>query len=231
MATLAGGPLETTGVQRSVPEGTPLPPGIYHGIIVKTAQKDTSDRTGVFVEVEFDISAPQEFANRKFWDRLNLINASAEAARIGKEGLADLAQAAGFPVLEDDEQLLGMEVMMELVITPAKPYVDKKTNQQREGKPQNNCRKYWAVGTDVEAAKASQKAAKGGAAAATTAAARPAAPAAAGAQRWAGTSKPAGQAAPAPVARPAAATPAPVQQATAPAPATNVAAPWKRNKQ
>lgn len=217
MAALQGGPLETTGVVRSAPEGTPLPPGIYHGMVTKTAQKETQSG-GIMVEVEFDITHPAEHSNRKFWDRFNVVNNSVEAARIGKEGLADLAQAAGIQVLEDDEQLIGVEVMMELIVTPARPY--SKNGQEHPGKPQNNCRKYWAVGTEIAAAKQAQKPA----ATAVKTAATTATPA--GQNRWAGTAKAA------PAARPAEVTPEQVQQsAAASAPATNAAAPWKRNKQ
>lgn len=232
MATLASGPINTTDTVRSTPDGTPLPPGIYTGIVTKTAQKDTNDRTGVFVEVEFDITAPQEQVGRKFWDRFNIVNASADATRIGKEALADLGLAAGYPVLEDDEQLMGREVIMEIYIAPAKPYVDKKTGQQRDGKPQNQCKKYWPVGTDVENAK---KAQKGQQAAAPAAQATPAQ----ATNRWPTTAaaKPAAapaqaqQQAPQPAAQPQSQAQAPAPAAAAPAgPATNMA-PWKRNKQ
>lgn len=165
MANLQGGPINTGEYTRSMPEGTPLPVGIYKGIPVRTAQKETHGKkgAGVMVEVEFDITWPEEYSNRKFWDRFNIMNPSPDTVRIAKEALADLGAAAGYPILEDDEQLLGREVLMELAIEPAKPYTDSQ-GVQRESKAQNRCRKYWPANTDVEAAKKAvkeQKAAKG----------------------------------------------------------------------
>ncbi len=172
--------------------------------MVKSAQKQTNDKTGMYVEVEFDITSPVEFTNRKFWDRFNILNKSAEASRIGKEQLAGLAFAIGIPTLNDDEQLIGHEVVMEIYVEPAKPYTDKNGVAQA-GKPTNKCRKYWPVGTNVEAEK---KAAKAGGHSPTVAVSS-------GAPAKAAWNKPA---------------PAAAAVQAAPPPATNVAAPWKRNK-
>ncbi len=203
--------MNTTEVVRTPPEGSPLPIGIYSGVVTRTAQKQTNDKTGVYIEVEFDITGPAEFANRKFWDRFNIMNKSTEAVRIATEALSDLGIAAGLPVLTDDEELIGREVLLDIKVDPAKPYVDK-SGVQQPGKPGNSCRKYWPLGTDIEALKKAQKGA------APAAATRPAAPTrpAWGAQAAAHNNT--------------AIDPKPVH--TAPlqaAPATNVA-PWKRNK-
>lgn len=225
MAMLQGGPINTGEHTRSMPEGTPLPPGIYTGVIVKTAQRETQGKNGnsggVMVEVEFDITSPEEFANsgRKVWDRFNIVNASAEAVRISKENLADLGLAAGYEVLEDDEQLMGQEVMMRLVVEPAKPYKDRQGVDQL-GKPTNKCLKYFPMGTNVDEYESAAKASRG--------AATSEQPKAAQKTGW---QKPAaaGSSAPASSARPAPAVAAQASQAAS-APATNQA-PWKRNKQ
>lgn len=168
MVSLHGGPINTTETTRSMPDGTPLPPGIYHGIAVKTGQRETQGKNGnpggIMVEVEFDITHPEEFANagRKFWDRFNIQNASAEAQRIGRECLADLGLACGHQVLEDDEQLQGQEVMMRLAIEEGKDYVNRQ-GATVKGKPQNRCLKYWPVGTNVEEAERAAKERKQGA--------------------------------------------------------------------
>lgn len=235
MAVLQGGPIDTNEYNRSIPQGTPLPPGLYQGVVTRTEQKPTAGKNGnpggIMVEVEFDITAPEEYAssNRKVWDSFNVVNASAEAVRIAKEGISDLGKACGYAVLEDDEQLLGCEVIMRIAIDPAKPYTDKQ-GVQREGKPKNKILKYWAVGTDVEAAEAAAKAAAKTAPAAQTAAApqvaaKPVATAPSGASKW---QKPATQAAAAPAQQQA-----PAQAAT-PRPAAAAAsggAPWKKNAQ
>ena len=161
MAALPGA-LNTSEYTRTQPEGTPLPPGIYKGMITKTEQKATKPGTaeeGLMLVVEFDITCPEEMANRKFWDRFNIMNANPDTVRIATEQLADLGKAAGILVLEDDEQLIGQEVILELMVEPAKPYVDKQGNSQT-GKAQNKCKKYWHVDTDIDAQKAAQKGAK-----------------------------------------------------------------------
>lgn len=228
MAYLHGGPISTTDYVRTTPEGTPLPPGIYQAVVTKTGQKETQGKNGnppgIMIEVEFDITSPAEFANsnRKFWDRFNIVNASADAMRIAKEGIGDLALACGFREIEDDEQLQGHEVMMRLVVEEGKDYTNKQ-GQLVKGRPQNRCLKYWPVGTDVEAAEREAKERKHGAKAAAPQQAANVAPQQA--TRWGNNAQP--QTAPAPAAP---AAPAVAQQAPATAAAGNVA-PWKRNKQ
>lgn len=228
MAALQGGPINTNEYERTQVEGTPLPVGLYKGIITKTEQKDTAGNSGpgIQVVVEFDITWPEEYSNRKFWDRFNVVNSNTDTVRIAKECLSDLAQAAfhkGFE-LNDDEELQGREVILDLGIEPAKPYVDKRGIQQA-GKASNKCRKYWHVDTDIDAAKKAQKEQKSSAPVAARPVTQP--QASAPAQKWGGQ-KPAA----APAQQPAQQAPmqqqAP-QQAVA-APAGNVA-PWKRAKQ
>lgn len=158
MATLQTGALNTGEYERQIIEGgTPLPPGVYTGIVVKAAQKGVKNN-GVMLEVEIDITKPVEFANRKFWDRFNLVNANLDTVRIAKEGLADLAKAAGIAMLSDDQDLIGREVIMELYVEKGKAYQDKHTGAMKEGKDQNRCKKYWPVGTNVDEARKAYKA-------------------------------------------------------------------------
>lgn len=222
MGMLSGGPISTGDYVRSVPESTPLPPGIYRGITVKATSQDLDNNGNrIMLTVEFDITHPEEYSNRKFWDRFNIVNPSTDAMRISKEALADLGAAAGLATISDEEDLIGHEVQMELAIEPAKPYIDKQ-NVKRDGKASNKCKKYWPLGVEISAAKKDQKAA--------APVARPAATNTA--QKWGGQKPAAAVAAhavaqPTPIAAVAQSTPQP--QASA-APAGNVA-PWKRNKQ
>lgn len=215
MAWLPGGDINTEETVRNMPEGIPVPPGIYTGIVVKSTQKHTKDRTGIYVEVEIDVKFPEEFVGRKVWDRFNIQNASQKAAQIGREGIADLGKACGIPVLSDDEQLIGHQVMMEIMIEPAKKYTDKDGNE-REGKAQNRIKKFWPMGTNIkQASKAHKEALKN-----KSAGAVPTADAqATGTAKWGGNAAPA-----AAQQQSAAAAPA--------SPAANVSEkPWKRNKQ
>jgi hypothetical protein len=178
MATVG---IDTTQYNRTAPQSTPLPQGLYQGVVVRVMQKTTNDQKGIYEEVEFDITAPAEFSNRKFWDRFNIKNDSADAQRIAREAFADLGKACGIlGVIQDDQEILGREVQLEIGIEGSKnpKYPD----------PKNKCRKYWPLGIDVASAKK---------------AAAPAAAAAAPAQKgnWGAAG------APAPVPAPAATSP------------------------
>lgn len=248
MAYLQTGPIDSgQHVRSAAPESAPpVPPGIYIGTVTRANQVENQEKGSLMLVAEITLSWPEEYNGHVFTDRFNIMNQSEIATRIGKEQLADLALACGYPVLEDDDQLLGQEVFLELFIEPAKPYTDKKTGLLKEGKPQNKCGKYWHRSIeDVEAASKewregsrqnraaaaaapsqapvapppahpTQQPAQAPAVAAPAPRPAPAAPAAAPAARFPGT-------APAAAARPAAPPPA-----TGGAPAS---APWKRPKQ
>lgn len=126
-----------------------LPAGFYSGIVTRAEIRNNSERAkdpnGKYLEVEFDISAPQQFGNRKFWDKFNTINANAGAVRIGKEHLSDLAKALGISgTLNDSDELLGRECCFYLEVRPAKD------NFQAS----NQCKKYLPSGSTEEDYKA-----------------------------------------------------------------------------
>lgn len=181
--------LDTEQHERTAPTGSnPLPAGMYNGVVTRTELKDTkpdaqgNPTNGKYLEVEFDITHPGEFSNRKFWDRFNIVNKSQQAQTIGKQQLADLAKAAGIKTLGEDTELHGREVSLVLRVKPP------------EGKFQasNECQKYWPVGTTVEQHDAWFKSAKGSAASA---------PAQKGSWGKAAAAAPAAEAAPAPAAQ------------------------------
>jgi len=159
MATVG---IDTTQYERTSPTGNnPLPPGVYVMTIVRVQQKDTNDKQGVYEEVEFDVQAPPQFSNRKFWDRFNIVNKSQKARQIGIEGLADLAKACGINgIIHDDQELLGKTVQGRLIV--------KASDNPKYPEPKNECRKYYPVGVDADAEDAKKK---GAAAPAQTAAA------------------------------------------------------------
>ena len=162
---LPGGPIRTGDYTRSSPEGTPLPLGNYRGIPVKQTLQDLdNDGQRLMLTIEFDITFPEEYSNRKFWDKFNLVNPSADAMRISKEALADLGAACGLAEINEADDLLNNEVQLELVVEKGKPYKDKHTGTMRDGKDSNKCKKYWQLGVDIEAAKKAAKDQKGGSA-------------------------------------------------------------------
>jgi len=140
--------LDTTQYNRTAPAGGPLPPAVYTMTVVRSQSKETNDKQGVYVEVEFDVAG----TNRKFWDRFNIINKNPKAQQIGREGVSDLAKAAGINgVLNDDQDLLGKTVQGRLIVKPS--------DNPQYPEPKNECRKYYPVGVDAEA---EDRKAKGG---------------------------------------------------------------------
>ena len=69
-----------------------LPPGKYLGQIVASEMRPTKDGTGQYLYLEVDILEGQ-YAGRKLFDRLNLINANPDAVQIAQRTLAGDAQA------------------------------------------------------------------------------------------------------------------------------------------
>lgn len=135
--------LDTTQHERTIGSGgnTPLPSGFYSGIITRAELRDNKptakDPNGKYLEVEFDITSPSDFGNRKFWDKFNLVNSNAIAVKIGKEQLSDLAQALGMTNLGDAEEMIGKECSFVLSVKPAEgPY-----------QASNNCMKYLPIGS------------------------------------------------------------------------------------
>lgn len=148
MASIVG--INTTEYERSAPSGGPLPPGVYVMTISRVQSKETNDKTGVYVEVEFDIQSPPEFGNRKFWDRFNIINKSQKAQQIGREGFADLAKACGIHgVINDDQEILGKTVQGRLRV--------KDSDNPQYPEPKNECRKYYPVGVNADEADEQRK--------------------------------------------------------------------------
>ncbi len=146
-----GQSINTSDVEYNTGSREPLPAGIYSLIVVRTIQKETKKKDGVFVEVEFDITAPDQYTRRKFWDTFNIMNPSVDATRIGLEQLGKLAKAAGIAVLQDDAELLDKEIQAEI-------YIGKEKGTERL---RNRVSGYYPLGVDVKAFKEQIKA-KGG---------------------------------------------------------------------
>lgn len=129
--------------ERTSGSGGLLPVGVMlSGIISRAGLKSTKDGSGSYIEVEIDITEPEQYSRRKYWENFNIVNNSQIAAKIGKEALADLGRAAGIPVINDDSDLVNKEVSFVLRIEESK-------NPQYPN-PKNVCEKYWPIGTTIE---------------------------------------------------------------------------------
>ena len=98
-------------------EYTPLKAGWYHMEITAGEVKQTS--TGGTMAVFTLRVAEGEGINRIVSARFNIINASQEAARIGKQQLIGLADAVGIIDPSDTDPFIGKHVMANITVRPA----------------------------------------------------------------------------------------------------------------
>jgi len=91
-----------------VPEDTrsfdPLPAGEYTMQVIDSEIRDTKAGTGQQLVLTLEvIDGP--YANRRVWDRLNIVNQNPDAQRISERALADLCLAIGLAKITDSEML------------------------------------------------------------------------------------------------------------------------------
>lgn len=99
-----------------------LPAGWYTGRIVATEEKPTAAGTGSYLQLEIEVVAPQQFAGRKLWDRLNLKNPNPKAEEIAFQTLSAICHATGVLQLAQSQQLHG--IPMEVKVGLSKPTAD-----------------------------------------------------------------------------------------------------------
>jgi len=123
-----------------------LPPGDYIVQIVGSEMKSTKDETGQMLWLEYDI-IDGEFAGRKMWDRLNLVNKNSQAVEIAQRTLSAICRAVGKMAVSDSEELHFKPLIASVKVRPAGP---DRNNVQREA--QNEVKGYKPVGGGVQAA-------------------------------------------------------------------------------
>lgn len=97
----------------------PLPADEYLVQITKSEVKDTRDKTGKYISLEFTVMNG-EFKGRKVWTNLNIVNRNPVAVDIAKKELATICRACGKGVIQDTNQLHMIPILMKLRITPPK---------------------------------------------------------------------------------------------------------------
>ena len=85
--------------------GEVVPAGWYTTHITASETKPTANNNGSFLWLEHTILAPQEFAGRKVFDRLNLNNPNPVAVEIAYRTLSAICHAVGVIQVEDSSQL------------------------------------------------------------------------------------------------------------------------------
>lgn len=156
-----------------------IPAGWYTGHMTASEMKPTSDGTGAYLEAEFTILAPQEYANRKVFDRINLQNKNPVAVEIGYKTLSAICHAVGIIQVQDSTQLHNRPLQIKVGLRPAGPGADGK---------------HYDASNEVKGYKGVESA--GGAPAASAAPVPPAAPAAHAPAAWTPPAPPTAPAAP-----------------------------------
>jgi hypothetical protein len=119
-------------------EFTPIPPGQYSGMVVSSELK-TTHKGGQMIVLEIDIQSG-DYEGRKLFERLNIKNDNQKAVDIAYRTLSELVKAVGKTTIKDTEELHNKRFLMDVVVTPAKPYT--KDGIEKPGSPQNDIKKF-----------------------------------------------------------------------------------------
>ena len=125
--------------------GLPLiPPGKYHGIIVKSEFQKT--QSGGEMLVLTNVITQGEHRDVEFIERLNLVNDNPVAVKIAFETLAKIAKAVGLSKIPTDSSELHNKPLLLTIKTEAgKPFKDKTTGEERMGKDKSVIGGYEAL--------------------------------------------------------------------------------------
>jgi hypothetical protein len=97
----------------------PLPVGDYRVEIVQSEMRTTKDGNGQYLWLEMAI-IDGEYANRKIWDRLNLINGNQQAVEIAQRTLSSICHAVGKMTVDDSEELHQIPFVAKARLVPDK---------------------------------------------------------------------------------------------------------------
>jgi hypothetical protein len=92
---------------------TPLPAGIYTAEITSADVKPLKSGRGTGLSLEYTIIDPEEHANRKVWQHINVKHDSAQAEEIGLGELKELCDAIGIAILKESDELFGKIVRIQ----------------------------------------------------------------------------------------------------------------------
>jgi Protein of unknown function (DUF669) len=96
-----------------------LPPGRYLVQIVNSEMRLTKDGMGQLLWLELDV-LEGEYAGRKLFDRLNLINSNATTVEIAQRTLSAICHATGLMQVDDSEQLHLIPLIADVKVQPPK---------------------------------------------------------------------------------------------------------------
>jgi hypothetical protein len=131
----------------------PIPNNSYRSHAVESEVKPTASGSGKYLQITWEV-LDGEFKGRKVWQRLNIVNANAQAQEIAQRELSAICHATGVLKLTNSSQLHHIPVMLKVVV---------KKDGDRD--PQNEVKKVSSVdgakpvvGTASPAASAAVKA-------------------------------------------------------------------------
>ncbi len=96
-----------------------LPPGKYLAQIVASEMRPTKDGSGQYLYLEVDVLEGQ-YAGRRLFDRLNLINANPDAVQIAQRTLSSICRAVGKLQVSNSEQLHLIALIADVRVRPPK---------------------------------------------------------------------------------------------------------------
>ena len=115
---------------------TPLPAGEYRCIIESSDKKPTKAGTGAYLELVLQVIDGEQ-KGRKVWDRLNIWNPNADAARIASQTLSAICHAVGIMQPKASEQLHGIPLLVKVAV---------KERADRPGEYLNEVKGYTKIG-------------------------------------------------------------------------------------
>jgi Protein of unknown function (DUF669) len=109
----------TTAPARQPRVSTPLPAGTYTAEITSADVKPLKSGRGTGLSLEFTVIDPEEHANRKVWQHINVKHESAQAEEIGLGELKELCDSIGIEVLKESDELFGKIVRIQTKVRAA----------------------------------------------------------------------------------------------------------------
>jgi hypothetical protein len=95
------------------------PPGKYLAQITHSEMRVTKDGNGQYLYLELDILEGQ-YAGRKLFDRLNLVNANPDTVQIAQRTLSSICRAVGKLQVSNSEQLHLIPLIADVRVRPPK---------------------------------------------------------------------------------------------------------------
>lgn len=117
-----GGTFDASQVEPNQPFEV-LPSGKYKVEVVNSEMRPTKDGCGTYLWLEMSI-LEGEFAGRKLFDRLNLVNGNQQAVDIAQRSLSALCHAVGKLAISDSEELHFQPVIASVRVRPPRDNYD-----------------------------------------------------------------------------------------------------------